>query len=199
MHGAHGITRKSKQFNVVEFFRVTLCYSVYSVDRSLPCRYVCSMKLRLALAVFLTACGGVSLRSPIAAAPAAAAGPPPTFITTTSDARMTRVIDVREGMSRTQAFRALTDFLTQKYSIDVSDSRAGFLMTPWQNSLVRNGAPDLHYRTRIIIRVSEDGKQASVRNEANWQKNDEWDIGYDSQMLEDAVIELRTRVGKKTH
>lgn len=111
---------------------------------------------------------------------------------------MTRVIDVRDGVSRTQAFRAATDYLTQKFSIDVSDSRAGFLMTPWQNGLVRSGAPDLRYRTRLIIRLSEDGKQASVRSEANWQKSDEWDVGYDSQMLEDAVVELRTRIGKKT-
>ncbi len=111
---------------------------------------------------------------------------------------MTRIIDVREGMTKATAFRAASDFLTQKYSIDVSDPRAGFLMTPWQNSLVRGGAPDLHYRTRIIIRVSDDGKQASIRSEAGWQHNDEWDVGYDSQMLEDGVVELRTRIGKKS-
>jgi hypothetical protein len=111
---------------------------------------------------------------------------------------MTRVIDVRDGMTKAQAFRAASDYLTQKYAVDVSDPRAGFLMTPWQNSLVRGGSPDLRYRTRVIIRVSDDGKQASIRSEANWQKGDEWDIGYDSQILEDGVVELRTRIGKKT-
>jgi hypothetical protein len=111
---------------------------------------------------------------------------------------MTRVIDVRDGMTRAQAIRAATDYLTQKFAVDVNDARAGFLMTPWQNTLVRGGAPDLRYRTRIIIRVGEDGKQASVRSEANWQRGEEWDVGYDSQMLEDAVVELRTRIGKKT-
>jgi hypothetical protein len=155
------------------------------------------MKARLGLVLFVTACGGVSLRSPIAATPAAN-GPPSTFVVTTADIRMTRVIDVRDGMTKAQAFRAASDYLTQKYSIDVSDSRAGFLMTPWQNSLVRGGAPDLRYRTRLIIRVGDDGRQASIRNEANWQKGDEWDVGYDSQTLEDAVVELRTRIGKKT-
>ncbi len=157
------------------------------------------MKARLIAVLALTAgCGGVSLRSPIAPSPAIVNGPPQTFVITTADVRMTRVIDVRDGMTKAQAFRAASDYLTQKYSIDVSDSRAGFLMTPWQNNLVRGGAPDLRYRTRVIIRVSDDGKQASIRNEANWQKTDEWDVGYDSQMLEDAVVELRTRIGKKT-
>ena len=92
----------------------------------------------------------------------------------------------------------MSDYLTQKFSLDVTDSRAGFLMTPWQNSLVRGGAPDLRYRTRVIFRIGEDGKQASIRSEANWQKGEEWDVGFDTQMLEDAVVELRTRVGKKT-
>jgi hypothetical protein len=37
-----------------------------------------------------------------------------------------------------------------------------------------------------------------VRAEANWQRDDEWDIGYDTQMLEDVVVELRTRIGKRS-
>jgi hypothetical protein len=69
-------------------------------------------------------------------------------------------------------------------------------MTPWQNSVVRGGGPDLRYRTRLIIRVSDDGKQASVRSEANWQRGEDWDVGYDTRMLEDALVELRTRIGK---
>src|SRR5689334_17990062 len=79
--------------------------------------------------------------------------PPTTFIFTTSDARMSRVIDVRDGLTKAQVFKAASDYLTEKYAVDVSDLRAGFLMTPWQNSLVRGGGPDLRYRTRLIIRV----------------------------------------------
>jgi hypothetical protein len=122
--------------------------------------------------------------------------PPATFIFTTVDARMTRVIDVRDGFTKAQVFKAASDYLTDKYSIDVSDPRAGFVMTPWQSSIVRAGAPDLRYRTRLIIRVSDDGKHASVRSEANWQRGEDWDVGYDTRMLEDAVVELRTRIGK---
>lgn len=155
------------------------------------------MRALLLSALALATSCGVALRSPIAPAPAQS-GPPQTFVVTTVDARMTRVIDVREGLTKAQAFRAASDFLTQKYSIDVSDPRAGFLMTPWQNSLVRGGAPDLRYRTRLIIRVSDDGRQASIRNEANWQRGEEWDVGYDSQLLEDGVVELRTRIGRKS-
>ena len=138
--------------------------------------------------------------APVTTAPPAAPAAPSTFIATTSDARVSRVIDVREGLTKAASFKAISDFLTQKYSIDVSDPKAGFLMTPWINA-TKNGVPDLSYRSRIVIRfLGDDGKQVSVRCEANWQKNsasDEWDFGYDTQMLEDAVIEVRTRIGKK--
>lgn len=150
----------------------------------------------LALTFAATACSNLSIRSPISTAPSAG-GPPSTFVITTSDARLTRTIDIREGLTRAAAFRSVSDFLTQKYSVDVSDPHAGFLMTPWQASLVRAGAPDPRYRARIIVRLSDDGKQATVRSEANWQRGDEWDVGLDTQMLEDVVVELRTRIGKK--
>ena len=124
--------------------------------------------------------------------------PPSSFVHTTSDVRATRVIDVRDGMTKTNLFRAATDLLTQKYSIDVSDQRAGFVMTPWQAGSTPQGAPDLRYRTRIVIRfLGEEWKQVSVRAEANWQRGDEWDIGYDSKHLDDVATELITKVGRR--
>jgi hypothetical protein len=148
----------------------------------------------IAALAFAGACTHVKLRSPISTTPTA--GPPSTFVQTTSDARMTRLIDV--GLAKTAAFRAASDYLTQKFSIDVSDQHAGFLMTPWQAS-TRNGAPDPRYRTRLIVRfIGEDWKQLSARAEAEWQRGDEWDVGYDTQMLEDAAVELRTRLGRKS-
>lgn len=159
-----------------------------------------------ALSVGLAGCAGPRATPaqgatvpPPAPAPLPANVAPPTFIKTTSDGRITRLIDVREGMNKAALFRAASDFLTAKYSVDVSDARAGYLMTPWQATFNRGGAPDLHYRTRIIIRfIGDDWKQVSVRAEANWQRGeDEWDIGYDTQILEDVVVELRTRIGKR--
>lgn len=150
--------------------------------------------LSLCLVATLSGCGARG--TPSTAPTPLPMSPPVTFVLTTSDARVTRVIDVRDGMTKAQVFKAANDYLTEKLSVDVADPRAGYLMTPWLNGLVRAGAPDLRYRTRLIIRVSEDGKHASVRSEANWQRGEEWDVGYDTQNLEDAIIELRTRVGK---
>jgi hypothetical protein len=160
--------------------------------------YLPAMKLRRTLAVLslMTVAGCAGQRGVSTAPTPLPENPPTTFIFTTSDARMTRVIDVRDGLTKAQVFKAASDYLADKYTIDVSDPRAGYLMTPWQNSLVRAGGPDLRYRTRLIIRVSEDGRQASVRSEANWQRGEDWDVGYDTGMLEDALVELRTRVGK---
>jgi len=147
-------------------------------------------------AVALAGCSRMQLRSPIA--PVAVVVPPPTFVQTTSDVRSTRVVDLRDGLTKAAAFKAATDLLTQSLAVDVSDPRAGFLMTPWQAGTTREGAPDLRYRTRVVIRfLGDDWKQATVRAEANWQRLDEWDIGYDSKLLEDVSSELRARIGKK--
>ncbi len=146
------------------------------------------------VAMVLSACSKLQLRSPIAPA----VGPPSNFVLTTSDTRTTRVIDVAPGQAKPALFKAASDLLTQKYAIDVSDPKAGFLMTPWETPSLRDGAPDLQYRVRFVIRfVGDDWKQVTVRAEANWQRGDEWDIGFDSQLLDTMANELAARVGKK--
>jgi hypothetical protein len=160
------------------------------------------------IALVVSACGGAAtgggsgrpatVPAPVPA-PLTTGGPPPTFSRTTADLKVSRLIDVREGMSKTQLFRAATDVLSSKYSVDVSDQRAGFLMTPWQASFARAGMPDLRYRTRVIIRfVGEDWKQVIVRAEANWQRDDEWEIGVDNALLDEVSNDVKAKIGKKT-
>jgi len=142
----------------------------------------------------LGACASSRLRSPIAPA----ALPPATFVNSTSDVRATRIIDLRDGLAKPAAFRAASDLLAHGYSVDVSDANAGFLMTPWQASSVHEGVPDLRYRTRVIIRfLGPEWKKVSVRTEANWQRGDEWDVGFDAKLLSDVSAELQNRIGKK--
>src|SRR5438128_1305688 len=121
--------------------------------RSSGKRLLAGPSFAVLFAAVLSACGGVHLQSPISSA---ASGPPPTFVVTTSDTRSSRVIDVRDGLTKAAAFKAVTDLVTQRFSIDVSDQRAGFVMTPWQANLIREGAPDLRYRVRVIIRFVGD-------------------------------------------
>lgn len=131
-------------------------------------------------------------------APLTTGGPPPSFMRTTADLKTSRLIDVRDGLRKPALWRAATEILSSKYSIDVSDEKAGFLMTPWQASYSRGGMPDLRYRTRVVIRfVGEDWKQVLVRAEANWQRDDEWDVGVDNQLLDEVAADVRNRIGKK--
>src|SRR5215510_648738 len=161
-------------------------------------------------AAMFTACSHLPFRSPPSPPPAtkvAAVEPAPTpvpppppasFVATTSDVRSTRIIDVREGLAKMNAFRAASELLMTRYTVYVSDQRAGFLMTPWQYGATPQGTPDLRYRTRIIIFfLGDEWKQVSVRAEANWQRGDEWDIGFDAKILEDVSTEMKNRVGRK--
>jgi hypothetical protein len=123
-------------------------------------------------------------------------GPPSSFVNSTSEARTTRTIAVRGGLSKEALFRMATEYLKTKYTIDVSDSTAGFLMTRWQSSLLRDGAPELRYRTRIILRfLGDNWQQLAVTAEANWLRGEEWDVGYDAALLDSVSTSLTARLG----
>jgi hypothetical protein len=124
--------------------------------------------------------------------------PPPSFVRSTAESQVMRTIDVRDGLTHTQAMRILTDALNQKYTVDVSDPRAGFVMTSWEASLLRDGVPDLRYRTRLIARfVGNDWRKLSVQDEAHWSRGEEWDVGYDLPQLEAVAADLKAKLGKK--
>ena len=127
----------------------------------------------------------------------ASATAPASFVRSNADALVTRTIEVREGLSHAQAMRALTDVLNSRYTVEVSDSRAGFAMTAWQASLQRDGVPDLRYRTRVTGKfIGEDWRRLQLRDEANLQRGQEWDVGYDVAQLDSVAMELRAKLGR---
>lgn len=149
------------------------------------------MRIALALVlVALSACASIPRPG--------GSGAPATFVQSVAESRATRMIDVRDGMSRTQALRVVTDVLSQRFTVEVTDSRAGFAMTSWQASVMRDGAPDLRYRTRVTAKfVGEDWRRVQVRSEANWARGEEWDVGHDAVQLDSVSTELRARLGRR--
>lgn len=146
----------------------------------------------------LMACGAFKGSAPPTAAPAPAEPvPPASFVRSTADVQVARTIDVRDGVAHPQAMRIVTDALGQRFTVEVTDPRVGFVMTDWQSSL-RDGVPDLRYRTRVTARfLGDDWKRLQVRHEANWARGDEWDVGYDALQLDSVVTDLRAKLGKR--
>jgi hypothetical protein len=123
---------------------------------------------------------------------------PASFVRSTAEAQVTRVVDVREGLTHAQAFKIVTDALGQRFTVDVMDAHAGFAMTAWQATLVRDGVPDPRYRTRLTARFQgDDWRRLQLRSEANWARGDEWDMGYDAPMLDSVATDLRVKLGRK--
>lgn len=127
------------------------------------------------------------------------AGAPSTFVRSTSDTRTTRLIDLRDGLTKPLAWRAALEVLGANHAIYVRDEAAGFAMTQWETTLVRDGVPDLRYRTRVTLRfLGDDWKQLQVRAEANWRaRGDEWDVGFDEGLLTRLTNNLQSRLGKR--
>jgi hypothetical protein len=122
---------------------------------------------------------------------------PATFVRTTADAPAIRSIDVRDGLSHQAAMRSLTDALSQRYVVDIVDPRAGFAMTTWQASLMREGVPDPRYRTRFVARFVDEWHALQLRSEARFTRGEEPDVGYDSAQLDSLANDLRAKLGKK--
>jgi hypothetical protein len=129
----------------------------------------------------------------------AQAGAPASFIRSTSDTRSTRLIDLRDGLTKPLAWRTALEVLGGEHTVDVRDETAGFAMTPWEATVVRDGVPDLRYRTRVTLRfLGDDWKQLQVRAEANWRsRGDEWDVGFDEALLDKLTSDLQSRLGKR--
>ena len=185
---------------------------VMLISRTVLKAQLCSLRIGL-VAVSVAACSSLHRVPKTAPAPAASAptpdptppplftsrdGAPTSFVPSTSDAKTTRIVMVRDGLTKQALFRMATDYLAQKYTVDVSDPNAGFLMTPWQATLARDGVPELRYRTRIVLRfLGDDWKQLAVRAEANWLRGEEWQYGFDSALLDSVSTQLTTRLGKR--
>jgi hypothetical protein len=127
-------------------------------------------------------------------------GAPTSFVLSTSDTRSTRLIDLRDGLTKPLAWRTALEVLGAEHTIDVRDEAAGFAMTPWEATVVRDGVPDVRYRTRVTLRfLGEDWKQLQVRADANWRaRGDEWDVGFDQALLEKLTSDLQSRLGKRS-
>jgi hypothetical protein len=165
-----------------------------------------SRRHRVACAIVLPlvaggeACSSISAAARAPDARTAQSGAPASFVLSTSDTRSTRLIDLRDGLTKPLAWRTALEVLSTEHTIDVRDETAGFAMTPWEATVVRDGVPDLRYRTRVTLRfLGEEWKQLQVRAEANWRaRGDEWDVGFDQALLEKLTADLQSRLGKRT-
>jgi hypothetical protein len=124
--------------------------------------------------------------------------PPPSFVHSTVELRATRMIQVRDGLTKPDAMKLVAEALGKRYVVDVADAASGFTMTAWRASKSREGVTDLRYRTRLIARfLGEDWRRLQLRGEANWARGDEWEIGYDVAQLDSASRELRDSLSPK--
>jgi glucose/arabinose dehydrogenase len=122
---------------------------------------------------------------------------PSSFVRTTAEAPAIRNVEVRDGLTHQQAMRTLVDALSERYVVDVVDPRAGFAMTTWQANLMREGVPDLRYRTRVVARFVDEWRSLQIRSEARWARGEEADIGYDVAQLDSIAAVMRGKLGKK--
>lgn len=164
-----------------------------------PRRHCVALALALPLVAVVEGCSSLRAAARAPDARMVEAGAPTSFVRSTSDTRSTRLIDLRDGLTKPLAWRTALEVLGAEHTVDVRDEAAGFAMTPWEATVVRDGVPDLRYRTRVTLRfLGDEWKQLQVRAEANWRsRGDEWDVGFDEALLDKLTTDLQSRLGKR--
>jgi hypothetical protein len=145
-------------------------------------------------------CASVRAAARAPDARAAQSGAPASFVRSTSESRSARLIEMRDGLTKPLAWRTALEVLGADHAIDVRDEAVGFVMTPWEAPVVRDGVPDLRYVTRVTVRfLGEEWKQLQVRAEARWRaRGEEWDYGFDEALLAKVSSDLQSRLGKRS-
>lgn len=162
------------------------------------CRNVMRMRPFHALLTLLVVVSGVtgcSRAARVVGGGPSPDGAPASFVRLGLESGTSHTIQVRDGLTRAAAWRALTEYLSQRHTIAVRDQNAGFAMTAWEASFTRDGVPDLRYRTRVVATYLGDWRQLHVRTEANWKDGEDWQVGVDRELLARTVGELQSRVG----
>ena len=123
--------------------------------------------------------------------------PPETFLKTYDEPGVWKSIEVREGLTKEDAWKTVVDAIAQKFDLEVLDKESGYLRTSWKFSYIIQGKVSDKYRSRIIIKFqSGEAKLIQVKSEANWLETDGWILGYDTRLLEDVYGDLHGRIGR---
>jgi len=94
----------------------------------------------LLVAACLGGCSRVQIRSPIAPAE----GPPSSYVRSTSDARSRHVLEVRDGLTKLVAFKAISDYLSETFTVDDPRFSTGRIVGP--SMLSTDGAAHAAHR-----------------------------------------------------
>jgi len=116
---------------------------------------------------------------------------PETFIKTMEPGWKT--VEVREGMEKEELWHAVLDTVARKYDIEVIAKDSGYLRSAWLHQITGTLRED--YRSRIIVKFSQDWKKVDIKIESHFLVGGSWVIGYDFALLEDVYGDIQGKVG----
>lgn len=101
-------------------------------------------------------------------------------------------IPVRDEVSYDDAWEAVTDAVSKRFSIEMISKPDGYLRTGWHFGWTGRNTPN--YKVRIIVKYSQKRKVVDIKCEAEQLTRQGWIMGFDTALIQTVRTDISGRV-----
>ena len=105
-------------------------------------------------------------------------------------------IDLREDVDPEQAWTEVIDILAKRFELEVISKDGKYIRTTWLYTWWKKGEVTDEYRVRAVVKFSPNGRTVDIKTEAQFLKNNQWIVGYDTRMLSTIKTDIGGILGR---
>lgn len=103
-------------------------------------------------------------------------------------------VKVCQGLSYETAWACVVDTLVKRFDIEVISKEDGYMRTGWLYAWTGKVMED--YRVRVTAKFSPDRTMVEIKSEAEYGGANNWEIGYDTRLLQTLKADLISAMGR---
>jgi len=107
-------------------------------------------------------------------------------------------IEIRPDMSEDEAWKQVVDILAKRFELEMISKEGKYIRTSWMHTWWKLGELTENYRVRTVVKFSPNGKQVSIKTEAQYLEKHGWVTGTDTRLLKTVKMDIMGVVGRTT-
>lgn len=120
---------------------------------------------------------------------------PSSFVRATDGGAWSSIM-IRDDLSYDQAFNEVIDVIARRFEMDMISKDGGYCRTNWSYTWNDRGRYTEKYRTRVIVKFSNDRKKVDIKTEAEYGGEPKWIRGFDTRLLSTIKQDISGAVGR---
>lgn len=105
-------------------------------------------------------------------------------------------VELRTDVPYEKAWAAVVDTLVKRFDLEVLSKEDGYARTNWLYSWT--GKVLENYRVRVTVKFSPDRVKCEIKSEAELGGAGNWEMGYDTRLLETIKTDVMGAIGRTT-